>query len=631
MNLRDELVEKKELRLTEEQLKIINHVYGNALTLATAGSGKTTTICGRVGNLIKYHNIDPEKILILSYSKASVIDIKDRFKKLFTHIIHLNETNKINFSTMHSFSYSNIKRLEKYNKKQYKVLTEEEKRKLIADLFKNINYRDPKGGELNQIMNMISFINNNKIHNIVDINSFTLIEGFGEIYKQYEDVKGDLHKLDFEDMLFNFYTKLRDYKYIRENISEKYDYIIVDEGQDISQLQYEIIKLLSNNNTMIIADDDQSIYSFRGSNPKILFEFKNELKPTLFYLSTNYRSEKCIVELSKKFIMSNPHRFKKQIQTKSSNDGNIIIKGFNNNEDESKYIAKTIKDNFMEDLEETAILVKDNIVSIKIFYYLINYQIPFKNNINKVKFFYHFTKNDILMTLMLARIDRTEARALLEFYNKINLPFNHSDMLRIYKDKYKNEDLFTSFERILELSYKQKKALDKFNKDLDHISNIDPSEAINYFINDMGYIDYLNELSKKSKSTYLVYKRYIDLLYFFAEGEKTILGFLDKIARFYSKIKDSSDNLNRSGVSILTVHGSKGLEFDNVFIPSVNYGMFPSQDLQDDLGDYELELYYEERRLMYVGLTRARKNLYILNSGEKSDFIKELTDINKNL
>lgn len=185
---------------------------------------------------------------------------------------------------------------------------------MISKIFYEINKKTPRPSEKSEILNLISHINIYKIKNNVDISSFNLMSNFGLIYRRYEQIKQEENKIDYEDMLFKCYTLLKDFKPLQEEFQSKYDYILVDEAQDISLIQYEILKLLisKHQNIMLVVDDDQSIYGFRGSEPKILKSFLLDYpNAKALYLSKNYRCPKNIVEVSKEFIVKNTNRFKK--------------------------------------------------------------------------------------------------------------------------------------------------------------------------------------------------------------------------------------------------------------------------------------------------------------------------------
>ncbi|EOD00005.1 ATP-dependent helicase [Caldisalinibacter kiritimatiensis] len=634
IDLLHKLKEKKNLQLSYEQLKIVNNIDGPALTLATAGSGKTTTICCRVGNLVTRKITKPERILVLSFSNASVNDIRKRFESLFTSIIHLNEMKKIKFSTIHSFANSALRYY--FNKMDNipSIIDEKEQNSLISQIFYEINKRRPRPSEKKEILSLISYININKIKNNINISSYNLISSFGLIYKRYEQIKREQNKIDFTDMLFMCYTLLKEYKPLQNTFENKYDYILVDEAQDMSLIQYEIIKLMTSKheNLMLVADDDQSIYGFRGSNPEILKTFLSDYKNAeTMYLSKNYRCTKTIVNVAKQFIEKNPNRFKKDIKPYNNKESELIIKHFKEEKNQNMFIANEIKRKYSNELQDTAILFRDSLSAIQLIYYLNKYDIPFYCNISEIKFFRHFIKNDIMAVILLA-YDRTNIESLYEIYNKINLPFKDKDIKKVFDQKYKTEDTFRAFERLNAYYNKeQKNAMKNLEYQLNELSKLNPNEAIDYFLNNMNYKDYLANLSNKSGYANSIYARYIDLMRFLTKNEPSIRTFLYKIGNLQINVKNSKENKNKQAVTLSTLHSAKGLEFKNTFIISANKNIIPSIPSLTQSKNPQYNALDEERRLMYVGLTRAKENLYILSYKQPSRYITELKDIINNI
>ncbi|WP_077368176.1 ATP-dependent helicase [Anaerosalibacter sp. Marseille-P3206] len=629
MDIISTLKDKNGLVFNEEQIKIINHFNGPAVVNSTAGSGKTTIICAKIGALINEYDIKPEKILVLTYSNASVEDISNRFKDLMISKIHINDIEKVKFTTIHSFALSVISYYSYKTNIKFNILGNEQK-SVIIKIYREINNREPSEIELEKIINLLTFINNNKLDSHVNISGITLVDSFSSIYKRYEEIKKEENLVDYDDMIYVAYKLLKENFALNKYFSEKYQYILVDEAQDISGVQYEFIKQIVNffGNIMFVGDSDQTIYSFRGSRPEILEKFGDDFSySNKFYLDVNYRSSKDIVEKSKKFIEKSNKRFTKEIKANSNKNGNIYINQFNNEDEQYKFVIKEIMDKHMSELDETAILFRDSLSIIKPTCYLINKGVKFYSNIGEFRFFRHFTKNDIIAIILLAD-DKTLLRAFYQVYNKMGLLLKRQDIIKIRDEQLNGEDIFTTFRRLRGFTNEQRNLMNRFEEHLDEIVKMKPFNAIDYILENMEYKNYLSRLSKNVDYQNSIYYRYIDIMRFLTKNEPSIKTYWTWVGRLQLKIRESVINKNREAITLSTLHSSKGLEFKNVFIIDINDGILPTYmseiNNKSFFNNHDLD---EERRLMYVGMTRAKENLYLLSSGKKSPFISEIEEI----
>ena len=293
------------MNLSSEQRKAIEHVHGPALVLAP-GAGKTTVLIHRTVNLILNHNISPERILSITFSRAAARDMKARFNRDFQNISSI----PVQFSTIHSFCYNLLREFAYINKIKYRLIEDEKnqlnKYNLLKKMYLDINQEYITEEKLESLLNYIGYIKNL----MLTVDEFMKankpeVENFEKIFYTYEKFKRDNKLIDFDDMLTLSYEILLNNNYILEKYRKRYDFIQVDEGQDTSKVQMEIIKLLAKpqNNLFIVADDDQSIYSFRGAYPTGLLNF-NKIYPNgkVFFMEKNFRSSKNIVSVCNKFI-----------------------------------------------------------------------------------------------------------------------------------------------------------------------------------------------------------------------------------------------------------------------------------------------------------------------------------------
>ncbi len=635
MDIIKALKEKNGLSFNDQQLNMVNHLYGPALFLSTAGSGKTTITCARIGQLIEKEKVKPEKILALSYSIASANDIKNRFDELFNGKIHMLERNKVKFSTIHSFALSVIGYYTYKTNSKIHIIEKGHsritKKNILKKLYYDLTKKEASAREIEKILETISYAKNNgwtkKTHR-----KASKVMSFEYLYNEYENYKTKNNMIDYDDMIFMCYNLLKDNYELRNRYQNKYEFIQVDEAQDMSYYQYKIARMIAGaaGSLVLIADDDQCIYSYRGSNPGLLMNFIKEY-PTVkqFYLDRNYRSTKTIVEISKEFIEKNKVRFDKEIKSNSYIEKDLNIKKFNSITEQNTFIVDEIKDNYMDELKETAVLFRDNLSVIRLVHQMIRKRIPFYIKDGNLNFFRHWIKNDIIAVLLLAD-DKWTVESLMQIFSKFKLFITRQQVTDVYNKQLTRESIFETFNKITGTTTEQRRAMEEFEKHLDKLKYMEPSEAVNYILEEMKYKDYLGRLSSYSgyggyeKSTYA---RYIELLKYFTQGEKTITGFWNRIGKLQKNIIESTSNKDKNAITLSTFHSSKGLEFKNVFLIELNEGVIPSVMSIGESKKYTGEELDEERRLMYVALTRAKENLYLLSADTTSRFVEEIEKI----
>lgn len=616
------------MKLSVQQKNAIDHVYGPALVLAVPGAGKTTVLVHRTYNLIKNHGIDPNKILSITFSKASAIDMKKRFTKFFPNIS--NEIAK--FSTIHAFCFSLIREYAYTKRIRYKLIENEKEQFNKYNILKKIYYqlnRDYITEEkLDNLLNYIGYINNT----MMDVDNFlkknkTDIDGFKDIYMSYENYKRNNNLLDFDDMLTISLAILKNNRYLLEKYRDKYNFIQVDEGQDTSLVQMEIIKLLAypNNNILIVADDDQSIYGFRGAYPQGLLNFNRQYdNGKIFFMEQNYRSSKNIVSVCNNFIKSNNIRYEKNIFTDNSHVEPINIIKVNSIDEQYRYIIKDIKD---KDLSQCCILYRNNISAIGIIETLEKNNISFYMRDKKIRFFNHWVIKDILNFMMFAE-DTSQISLYENFYYKIRgyISKNHINYAKTL------DSSISVFDRIMKYPGNNSfylRTISELKLDFKKISNLKPEDAILYIEHSLEYNEYLRENSIKFGYTY--------------DNLSTMLFYLKMIAKSCDNLRELIGRLNyiqnlcmnsqnnRDTITLSTIHSAKGLEFDRVYIIDLIDGDFPGISSIEAYDKGDISLLEEERRLFYVGMSRAKTHLSLITMNtvnekrhKPSRFLREL-------
>ena len=574
------------MKFTSKQLQAAKHLDGPLLVLAIPGSGKTTMLLERIKFLSKH--IDSSKILNLTFSRIQANDMKKRF-----------DSKDSNFMTIHAFCYLIIRNyLKKYNR-QVNLIEDEKiynKYNLVGEIYKNINKKKMSKEDLNLFFQKVSFMKNS----LLDISYLENVEisNADRIYLEYEKIKKQKHLLDFDDMQV-YALKLLEDKKLLKSIKNKYKYFQLDEGQDTSLLQFKILEkiVMPENNLLVVADDDQSIYSFRASNPNYLLNFTKIYKDAkIMTLDTNYRSGKEIIKLAKNFIGQNKNRYKKDFKVNRKNPSQIKIKSFKNFSKEYAYILENIDKN-----ENTGILFRNNISAISLISYLLENNIDFSINSKIMDFFESKIFLDMINIINFSN-DFNNVEIFSEIYYKISSYLSKDDIEKlIYKPI--NENIFDFFENS-DIENFKKDALFNIEKKLKHLRKLDIDKKISFIHQSLSYKNYIDMLSRKYKEETVNKDIYIESLKYFTKSCEN----LDQVYEKIKIIEKKSKSLSENNLKLSTIHSSKGLEYDTVFVIDLIKNEFP---IILDKENY-FERLEEERRIFYVGLTRARDSLYIL-------------------
>lgn len=574
------------MKFTSKQLQAAKHLDGPLLVLAIPGSGKTTMLLERIKFLSEH--IDSSKILNLTFSRIQANDMKKRF-----------DSKDSNFMTIHAFCYLIIRNyLKKYNR-QVNLIEDEKiynKFNLVGEIYKNINKKKMSKEDLNLFFQKVSFMKNS----LLDISYLKKVEisNAEKIYLEYEKIKKQKHLLDFDDMQV-YALKLLEDKKLLKSIKNKYKYFQLDEGQDTSLLQFKILEkiVMPENNLLVVADDDQSIYSFRASDPTYLLNFTKIYKDAkIMTLDTNYRSGKEIIKLASTFIKQNKNRYKKDFKVNSKNPSQIKIKSFKNFSKEYAYILENIDKN-----ENTGILFRNNISAISLISYLLENNIDFSINSKIMDFFESKIFLDMINIINFSN-DFNDVEIFSEIYYKISSYLSKDDIEKlIYKPV--NENIFDFFENS-DIEDFKKDALFNIEKKLNHLRKLDIDKKISFIYQSLSYKDYIDILSRKYKEETVNKDIYIESLKYFTKSCEN----LDQVYEKIKIIEKKSKSLSENNLKLSTIHSSKGLEYDTVFVIDLIKNEFP---IILDKENY-FERLEEERRIFYVGLTRARDSLYIL-------------------
>lgn len=596
------------------QNRAISHDKGPMMLLAGPGSGKTTTITKRVVNLIQEKKVTPSSILVVTFTKAAAREMKERFLRLCKEKNVNAPYEQVTFGTFHGVYYSILKYA--YHLSVQNILSEERK----YDILKEIVYRQKLTIEdekefFQGLVQEISMVKNGRIPLEHYYSANCPDDTFRIIYQEYVKRCKTSKLLDFDDILLYTYELLTNRNDILRGWQKRFTYILVDEFQDINQLQYDVVKLLAKpeDNLFIVGDDDQSIYAFRGAKPEIMLHFPEDYPDAKTeLLACNYRSASTIVELSQKVISKNLRRYKKELFADKMGGKPVTIQVFEDGKQEELYVKSQVKELLKKGIpyEEMAVLYRTNSGARFLVETLMQYQIPFCMRDTLPNLYEHWIAQDVISYIRIAMGERSR-REFLRIMNRPNRYFSRDAL----------DDAQVSFEG-LRWFYEEKDwmcdRIDKLEEDLNTLKRMTPYGAINYIRYGIGYEEYLKEYAgyRKIKAEELF--EVMEELASSAKNFKSFSEWFVRIEEYTQQLKEQAKKQvsEKKGITISTLHSIKGLEFDAVFLMDVNEGSLPYHKA---VTESSIE---EERRLFYVGITRARKFLWILYAKNRHE--KEL-------
>lgn len=596
---------KYNITLNPQQERAVQTVTGANLLLAVPGSGKTTVLIARIGYMVICRHISPLSILALTYTTKAASEMKKRAVDLFGDIVK-----GVSFKTINAFSHEILKYYETSpfsRKKIFAIIQENEKIKLLRSIYRdaNIDEEYPTEDVIKQLSVEIT-----RMKNGVDIDSMkSLVPNFKRIYKEYNDSLTNKKFMDFDDQIRYAGNVLEKHLEILEFFKSRYPYICVDEAQDTSKKQHELLHLISGDHIFMVGDEDQSIYSFRGAFPRALTNFENIYRnPYILRMEVNYRSNSEITDLANRFVARNSTRHKKSMISNRGKGGKVEFLSYSNRNEEYQKIYSRFCCNINED---TAILYRDSDCGICLIAMLFENNIPFRLLQNSTTFFTNKFVSDVDNFIKLAT-NPYDTDAFLKIYYKIpDAKYKKEAAQNIAK--YARGTRKTVLDAICG-SYNRKGH--KFADCIKDIARIADKPA--------DVVEYIHEITEnEDDNAYIVLKNLAKHIRHISEFEN-----YRKLLR--DKINSCSENPDKKSLLTLsTIHSVKGLEFKNVVVLDVNDHFIPHvapYDIEED--EEKKDLYQEERRLFYVAMTRAKDNLYIAHvKKEPSCFVNELKSV----
>lgn len=579
----------------KSQIQAISHMDGPAMVLAGPGSGKTTVITHRIKNLIEKAEVRPENILVVTFTKAAAISMQKRFSTLMNG----GKGQLVTFGTFHSVFYKILRKSRRYEATE--ILSERQKTDYIREIIGRYGISSNDISELSQnIINDIGNIKGNMLNAQEYEPSCCKKEDFIKVYNAYNlELKKD-GKMDFDDILRECYLLLCENHTILEQWRELYKYILIDEFQDINRIQMNIIELLASplNNIFVVGDDDQSIYGFRGARPEIMIEFKDYYpEAELIVLNVNYRSTQSIINVAGRVIENNKTRLDKCAHANNDKDFQPDIRKFRNQVEELKFVVSKIKEyeNQGISLSEMAILVRNNSQIQEISSFLKNRKIEAESGKHRSNIYNGMVAKDILSYVRGAlKFDGTYFNEdLIYVLNKPQRYISRQVVLSVNMN-------ISAVRRIY-----SKNNIDSFLFHIEMIRKLSPQAALSYVRKGAGYEEYLRLYAIENNIPMSGLLKQLEQLVQECSKFNTLEQWINSIdsaqnseGQNFGK-KSSGEGGTNNRINIMTMHGSKGLEFKAVFIVDANQGIIPTSKALRER-DFE-----EERRLFYVAITRA--------------------------
>ena len=623
------------VKLNQQQKEAVQSIKGPVLLLAVPGSGKTTVLVTRLGYMIYCKNIPPESILTVTYTVAATKDMSERFAVRFGE----DMAKRLEFRTINGICAMIIQYYGRRIGKTPFELVKDEKvtTGMLIRICQDHDMGYPTESDLKNVRTLITYIKNMMLNEEelqkLEEESDIRIAG---IYREYCRQMREQKLMDYDDQMLYAYNMLRKDPGVLAYFQNRYPYICVDEAQDTSKIQHAIIALLAagTGNLFMVGDEDQSIYGFRAAYPEALLSFeKKHPGAKVLLMEENFRSNAKIVEAADKFIQKNTLRHEKHMRAAREAGADIREISLKSRKAQYVYLMKAAQEcttgmagmsgseehrgRADASVTETAVLYRDNECAIPLIDLLERKNIPYRMRNADLSFFTHRTVLDVQNIIRFA-MDPKDTELFMQIYYRLKLFFNKKDALRYAQiSQEKDMEVLDAALKYGNLEKYQEDNIRNLKRQMVRILNIPGDEAVNQILTYMGYQDYLKKMgmnANKLETVKLIGSR--------VESPEKLLERLEELRTIIQKKVSDKD----CPFILSTMHASKGLEYDTVYLLDVMDGILPEKVLANPrtASKEELETYEEERRLFYVGVTRAKNQLNVFTTNKPSKFCSEL-------
>ena len=618
-----------------QQKEAVQSTKGPVLLLAVPGSGKTTVLVTRLGYMIYCRNIPPESILTVTYTVAATKDMSERFAVRFGE----DMAKRLEFRTINGICAMIIQYYGRRIGKTPFELVKDEKATtgMLIKICQDHGMGYPTESDLKNVRTLITYIKNMMLNEEelqkLEEESDIRIAG---IYREYCRQMREQKLMDYDDQMLYAYNILRKDPGVLAYFQNRYPYICVDEAQDTSKIQHAIIALLAagTGNLFMVGDEDQSIYGFRAAYPEALLSFeKKHSGAKVLLMEENFRSNAKIVEAADKFIQKNTLRHEKHMRAAREAGADIREISLKSRKAQYVYLMKAAQEcttgmagmsgseehrgRADASVTETAVLYRDNECAIPLIDLLERKNIPYRMRNADLSFFTHRTVLDVQNIIRFA-MDPKDTELFMQIYYRLKLFFNKKDALRYAQiSQEKDMEVLDAALKYGNLEKYQEDNIRNLKRQMVRILNMPGDEAVNQILTYMGYQDYLKKMgmnANKLETVKLIGSR--------VESPEKLLERLEELRTIIQEKVSDKD----CPFILSTMHASKGLEYDTVYLLDVMDGILPEKVLANPrtASKEELETYEEERRLFYVGVTRAKNQLNVFTTNKPSKFCSEL-------
>lgn len=623
------------VKLNQQQKEAVQSTKGPVLLLAVPGSGKTTVLVTRLGYMIYCKNIPPESILTVTYTVAATKDMSERFAVRFGE----DMAKRLEFRTINGICARIIQYYGRRIGKTPFELVKDEKATtgMLIRICQDHGMGYPTESDLKNVRTLITYIKNMMLNEEelqkLEEESDIRIAG---IYREYCRQMREQKLMDYDDQMLYAYNILRKDLGVLAYFQNRYPYICVDEAQDTSKIQHAIIALLAagTGNLFMVGDEDQSIYGFRAAYPEALLSFeKKHPGAKVLLMEENFRSNAKIVEAADKFIQKNTLRHEKHMRAAREAGADIREISLKSRKAQYVYLMKAAQEcttgmagmsgseehrgRADASVTETAVLYRDNECAIPLIDLLERKNIPYRMRNADISFFTHRTVLDVQNIIRFA-MDPKDTELFMQIYYRLKLFFNKKDALRYAQiSQEKDMEVLDAALKYGNLEKYQEDNIRNLKRQMVRILNMPGDEAVNQILTYMGYQDYLKKMgmnANKLETVKLIGSR--------VESPEKLLERLEELRTIIQEKVSDKD----CPFILSTMHASKGLEYDTVYLLDVMDGILPEKVLANSrtASKEELETYEEERRLFYVGVTRAKNQLNVFTTNKPSKFCSEL-------
>lgn len=615
----NEFVNTFPIQLNQQQQEAVQSTEGAVLLLAVPGSGKTTVLVTRLGYMIYCRNIHPESILTVTYTVAATKDMSKRFADRFGEEM----AEKLEFRTINGICARIIQYYgRKIGKTPFELVKEEKNTTgMLVKICQEHGMGYPTESDLKNVRTMITYIKNMMLNDKeiqkLEEESDIRIRG---IYQAYCSQMREKKWMDYDDQMLYAYKMLRMDSRLLEHFQNLYPYICVDEAQDTSKIQHAIIALLAakSENLFMVGDEDQSIYGFRAAYPEALLDFeKDHPGARVLLMEENFRSNAKIVSAADKFIQKNTLRHEKHMKAAREAGADIRKISLKSRKAQYVYLMKIAQ----ECSTETAVLYRDNECAIPLIDLLERKHIPYRMRNAELSFFTHRTVLDIQNIIRFA-MNPKDTELFMQIYYRLKLFFRKEDALN-YTIISKEKDI-PVWDAILQygnLEEYQQNHVRSLRRQMKKLLDMTGDKAVDQILVYMGYQDYLKKMGMNANK--------LEIVKMIGSREDSPEKLLERLKELERIIREKKEERECRFI-LSTMHASKGLEYDTVYLLDVVDGILPEKVLtsMNTASKEEIGAYEEERRLFYVGVTRAKNQLNIFATGKPSRFCNELLEKN---